>query len=207
MFVYRWSRKVMSLSFDEATHKYALRGLAIPGMTEVLQANGIIDYSRVSQSVIEYAQNRGRAVHKATELFDKGTLDWATVDPAIVGYVLAWDKFCEEYNVEHVQIEYKVYSELLRCAGIIDRLSFVRQKFTLLDIKSGDYKDSGALQTAGYDLMAQERGKTTEQRMIVKLNSDGTYHLAPSDYFKRSDYEDVQALIRTYHVKKRLGKI
>ena len=198
------------LTFIEEPHSYKLRGIHIPGMSECLQASNIPDFSRVPHATMEYAQQRGKAVHKGTELLDKGQLDWSTVDPVITGYVLAWEKFCAEYGVCHIEIEQRVYSEILWCAGTPDRVSIVEKyngDLTLIDIKSGEYESSGALQTAGYEIMRNERNKATkiQRRMIVKVNKDGTYGVAPEDYFKRSDYEDVKAIIRTYHVKKRLG--
>lgn len=195
------------LAFDPILHRYALRKIPIPGASECFQASKVPDLSRIPKDTLEHARCRGKAAHKGTELFDFNTLDWSTVNPEVTGYILAWERFTIERKPKHLYIEEIVYSELLWCAGTPDRVSIIDGLITMLDIKTGMYEISADVQTALYEIMHNERHpkEKIQQRMIVKLNSDGTYDLNEPNYFDKSNYEDAKALVRTYHFKKKKG--
>lgn len=116
-------------------HQYFLDTRPIDGLTSTLKEGGLI------RSSDEFYMNRGTAVHLATELFDKGTLDEETVDPRIRGYLESWKRFRKDQNYQPVYIEYEIYHPQLMVASKVDRIP-------LLDIKTGSPEPWHILQVA-----------------------------------------------------------
>jgi hypothetical protein len=105
----------MELVFREEDHSFWLGDRRLPSVTQIL-SNFIPRF----QCDVWYLE-RGKAVHKATEFYDKGTLDPESVDPQIEGYVRAWIKFREDYHFTPDFIEHKTHHPIYGYAGIIDR--------------------------------------------------------------------------------------
>ena len=78
-----------TLTLDPITHVYTLNGRVVPGVTEIVRA------TVPGWQASEWYLQRGRALHKAVELWNKGTLDEATVAPEIEGRFRAWKLFRE----------------------------------------------------------------------------------------------------------------
>jgi hypothetical protein len=128
--------KSEGLQLEEDGHIYTLNGRAIDGLTSTIAEAGII-----SNWGSEWYLTKGTAVHLATELWDKGTLDESTVDPQIVGYLESWKQFRKDQHYTPSHIEYTIYHPELLVATKIDRLP-------LLDIKSGGPEPWHILQVA-----------------------------------------------------------
>lgn len=84
------------IRFDEASHTYKNgRGQLVPGVTFMLRCVGAAVPVR---PYMRKALARGRAVHKAIELFLRGQLDLPSVDPIVMPYFecfLDWyGKYC-----------------------------------------------------------------------------------------------------------------
>ena len=60
-------------TFDPIEHIYRFDGQRVPSVTQILEP--LIDYSGVPNGVLQYAADRGTAVHLATEFYDDGDLD------------------------------------------------------------------------------------------------------------------------------------
>jgi hypothetical protein len=175
------------LTFDEATHTYRVNGSIVPSVTQVIPS----DYSHVHPRVLEKARQRGHAVHKATELYDKGTLDFATLDPQIEPYLVAWDKFKLDYEFESdpYDVERRVYHPVDRYACTGDRpRCYIRppgcghdKRLAVVEVKSIAKMDLNVgLQTAGQQRAENYRARAmgipeTVDRWGVQLKSDGTY--------------------------------
>jgi hypothetical protein len=104
------------LLLDE-NHIYHLDGRQIDGLTSTLAEAGLM-----GNFGTEWHLTKGTAVHLATELWDKGTLDESTVDPQIAGYLESWKRFRDEQNYIPTHIEFKVVNPILQVATTIDRL-------------------------------------------------------------------------------------
>ncbi len=182
------------IQFDPKLHEYSKDGLKVPGVTKVLQAAGLIDFSKVPRDILTRALKFGSAVHKATELHDKGRLDPASVDPAIEPYLNAWFKFLDDtaFIIEPDSIEQKVYSRKYRYAGTLDRIGILNNKRTIIDIKTSvDFSYATAIQLAAYQEAENEYlpiKQKVKNREIVQLKGDGTYALAPEGFFQKSDF-------------------
>lgn len=168
------------LQFDEKEHKYTLDGKEIPSVTTIL--GQIIDFSMVPAARLEAARQRGNAVHKATELFDLGTLDHTSIHEKIEPYLAAYGQFLidSKYKVEH--IEKRIYSEKYGYAGTLDRAGRFPDStgiVDLLDIKSAIQPGaSWGPQLAAYETAFCELYETELCRVFsLRLNKDGKYKL------------------------------
>ena len=134
-------------TYDDDVHIYKLGGKKLWGVTEVLDQCGLI--SEFAKS--ETAALRGSLVHRACHFLLLGKLDWSSVDPRILGYVLAYQKFLEENPVEPVEVEACHYHGDYLYAGTLDAL-VKHQKLGLFlyDLKTGSPAKYHAIQKAAY---------------------------------------------------------
>lgn len=112
------------LLLDE-NHHYTLDGNPLDGLTSTIAEAGLI-----GNFGTEWHMDKGTAIHLATELWDKGTLDESTVDPQIQGYLESWKRFRKDQNYTPIEIEYRIVNSVLMVASRVDRIP-------LLDIKGG----------------------------------------------------------------------
>lgn len=165
------------LTFNPDDHSYTLGGRALPSVTQVMLAAGIID----TRWYDEWSRERGSAVHLACQLMDEGDLDEETVDPRIRGYLDAWSRCLTETRAEVYSIERRLASATLGFAGTIDRVMIVCGKgfgestHELWDIKTGAPGRAGGVQTAAYQALLAGADGIGCVRRCVQLNADGTY--------------------------------
>lgn len=133
----------MELVFRESDHSFWLGDRRLPSVTQILK------HFIPRWECDEWYLERGKAVHKATELYDKGILDPDSVDPQIQGYLDAWVKFRKDYQFKPELIEHQAYHPVYMYAGIIDRIGISGEDRVLLDIKTGEPSKSDRLQIAG----------------------------------------------------------
>ena len=173
-------------TFDEENHVYRLGGNQLPSVTQIIRDLGLTPNFPAGPYRV-----RGRAVHKACELYDQGVLDQFELAPAIMGYVNAWIAVSKEFGwVWDAQgIEYRLYDPIKMVAGTIDRVGMWGGKPLILDIKSGSAGREAALQTAAYADMRFPDNNAEVQRCSVEIHADGTY--APPKWY--TDYYDIIA--------------
>lgn len=159
-----------------ADHKYTLDGRPVPGVTSILKSAGLIDLEWATQ----WHLDKGQAIHKAMELYVLGRLDWTTVDPRILGYVRAGEKFLKDAECElsKAEPEVEVCSRRYGYAGKVDLVAELFGRRMLCDYKSGGLGAVG-LQTAGYEMAYREcmGGKPLLGRIALQLKSDGKYKM------------------------------
>lgn len=198
-----------SLRFDSAEHRYFdPNGNELPSVTRILNEEGFYDYSKIPQEILQRAAKFGQAVHRATELWDKGTLDMNSLNPALVPYLNGWIKFKEDYKLEVIGNELKLWSKKYRYAGTLDRtgvcgLGKFAGKLAEIDIKSGLILPGVRLQTAGYQVLHNENFKDKIRvRICVKLIPDG-YIVEPLE--NREDLDYWLNVLSTFNIKKMFG--
>jgi len=168
-----WCRPAIT-RFDEANHLYYVGAALIPGVTNVLQDCGIIDYSMIPDGVRTMALERGRFVHALCQFDDEGTLDPATVDPKLEGYLAAWRRFRGEIHVTLKLAEHRGYCEKYGYAGTLDGMgSLTNAGDTIIEIKTNIAPAWAAYQTAAYANFFPSPAKY--RRMAVELHKDGTF--------------------------------
>lgn len=167
----------MTLHFDPDTHTYSVTGIIVPGVTHVIDQ--LHDLSGIPAAALEYASERGKAVHTATELYDFGDLDIDSLDPEIVPYLEAWIKFREDTQILIGMIEEKLFHPVYRYAGALDRVITLYGSDAVLDIKCvAKLNPVTAIQTAAYkELVEKNTDYKNLKRYAVQLKRDGKYKL------------------------------
>ena len=157
--------------FDKASHTYTLRGVRVPSVTQILQAEGFTHPYKGNG-----AANRGTQVHKITAAMDR----WEphTVPEELKGYYLAYQNWQAEFPLTFTHIEIPIVNEIKYFAGTPDRIAMTGE---VIDIKTGQPEVSHQLQTAGY-LRLHESIKA---RWCLYLHEDSTY-----DYVQNVDDND-----------------
>lgn len=181
----------MKIDFDEEKHEYSVNGVRIPSVSEILSPLSAERYGELNPWMLKAAAAKGTAVHESCELIDYGVEP--DEDPEIDGYLLAYQTFLLEHDVEWEMIERLVgfyrglpfddeFGELPLYAGTLDRFGMVDGEPTVVDIKtyasmSTDAQLSASCQTALYKDAIESKGAFVMKRAILHLRKDGTYRL------------------------------
>jgi hypothetical protein len=148
------------LTYEDARHLYFYNKQPVIGVSKILELGGLSDFSMVDPEILRKAQQFGKHVHRATELFDRNALNMANLDVALQPYLQAWINFCNEYDVEIIEIERALYSELWQYAGTLDRIIRMtwnrRRILVVCDLKSStSMTPAYPVQLSGYKVAAQ----------------------------------------------------
>jgi len=169
------------LTLDKVNHIYRWNGVKVPSVTQVLTP--LQNFHAVDPQTLHQAAQFGKAVHMMLALWDDGTLDLDSVDPALLPYLDGWRKFLRETKFIVTFIEHEVYHSKLRYAGTIDRIGRLVSKSKvadiILDIKTGDILYPWiAVQLAGYQAAYVDMtGCGKVYRASLRLNEQGNYRL------------------------------
>jgi len=170
------------VTFDAARHEYRAGGVLIPSVTQVCKEAGLqVWAARVgAEGVQSAAMNLGSMVHLTCELYDRGTLDEAELDPALVPYLAGWKAFLQAtgWKVMPEWIEQVVADPAGRFAGTLDRVMLAPIKGKgveqiLVDIKTGAAYPWHKIQSAAYTLPL----KGVRRRVAVYLNGEGGFKM------------------------------
>jgi len=185
------------LEFDEAKHLYTWSGKPVPSVTQVLAVLG--GYEGIPAEILRRAAERGTAVHRATEDYDKGTLNWGEVSDEVYGYLSAWQEFRDRVKPEILEIEGRDYHEKLGYAGTRDRIMILSGKLSVVDLKSSwKLMPATGPQTAAYAEQWNARNKDKiKKRYGLRLAADGKYEL--SEY---KDAHDLNTFLSCLNVTK-----
>jgi len=169
-----------ALRFDEATHTYWLGDESLPSVTRIIEAAGLVELHGSAEQ-LDYARDRGTALHMATELDDRGELDEDSVADDIRGHLAAWRRFRAESGIRIDAIECRLYHPRLRYAGTIDRIGTLQRRRAIIDIKTGAERRATGVQLAAYEAMAKHAGLCASgtRRYGCYLSDDGNYKLVP----------------------------
>lgn len=171
------------MTYDDDNHQYKLDGLIIPSVTQIIQESGLVNLEWIDRDLLEAKADLGRKVHSATELYDTNNLNIEELHPTLKLYLDSWIKFRTDYNFVPIEIELKLFHQLYKYAGRIDRIGLLNKNLTLIDIKSGTEQKTSAIQTAGYELLYNQDKKKGDQikgRMVVYLGPEG-YKVVPNN--------------------------
>ena len=172
-----------------------------PRVTTILKESNLLDFSMVRQDIMARAQNFGHVVHKITELWDLGTLNIDSVDPAAVLCFEGWKKFRKDFGLSFKpeEIEHRLTSKL-GFSGTPDR--WHTEKGILVDIKSSSSMlPAVAIQTAAYQILIEENtGIKIKKRIGVQLTEKG-YKIEPYD--DRADRAVFLSCLNVYRWKQR----
>lgn len=188
----------MSFRFLPDTHEYFLGDRRLESVTEILEQSGIADY-RFSNGE---AMLRGTYVHTATEMIDRGTLDWSDLDPVLAPYCKAYQAFIEDKRPEIILSEKPLYHAAHLYAGKLDRVIRMDGATCLIDVKTGVPNRATAIQVAAYrELVRVNRDVTLKKCFSLHLRDDGTYRLNPVENL-RQNYSIFLAALTVERYKK-----
>lgn len=178
-----------NLVYKPEIHEYFIDGVKLPGVTSILKSAGLTDMSGIKSGILIRAQKFGTALHKATELWDKGVLDMSSLSAPLIPYLEAWKKFHKDYQIEWGSVELPVSSVKYRFAGTLDRVGTIGGKNTIIDLKTSSVMyPAGAIQTAGYQIAYEEMtGEKIRQRWGVQLTPENTIPYKIENYTESSD--------------------
>lgn len=190
----------MTLIFDKDSHTFREPGTGkvVPSVTTILQDVGLIDTSWFTPE----SRQRGSYVHRATELYDAGSLDESTVDPIVRPYLDGWIAFCVEVirQVGALVIlarEEQVWHPAYGYAGIVDADI---KGWGLVDIKTGDPAPWHPMQTAAY-WRALRPFDPNKRRGCVYLRDDGSFKYVR--HTSGNDFNEFAACVTVYNLKRR----
>lgn len=186
-------------------HVYSVAGEKKPGATGLLRDAGLL---RGLEYVDEAALWRGKVVHHACHLINKGTLDESTLDPEIKPYADAYRLFLSETGFEPHISEIMLYHGELDFCGQIDVVGIKptmagNPEWWLVDFKSAQHTRTISAwvgyQTALYQLLLMHTFPMMKniKRFGLKLLGTGKYNLQPF-----TDPNDFSVAIATLNLSK-----
>lgn len=189
--------------FNAEKHEYTVDGVVIPSNTQILKAEGFLDYSKIPVGVLEASQKFGSAVHRTTEYNDKSILNEDELDDNLRPPLEAWRNFNKDYRTEITLIEAMLYSKIWWFAGMLDRIVAIDGESTLVEIKTPyEISDTTALQTAGYEILVEENlDIKIKNRLVVQLLPDGQYKV--TSFKEKMDRNVFLSAVQNYHWKRK----
>lgn len=190
---------MVNLTFQEQGHIYRMNGIEIPSVTQIIKAGGLADFSNVNPEILDRSIQFGNAVHKAVELKCKDTLDNNSVDNAIKGHILQWERFCADFHFESEIQEHKFFHKL-GYAGTIDHIGKIGQNGVLVDIKTGSVKCADIVQVCAYGLAVY-----ADRLLIVYLDDDKYKIIEPKRQERRAAEQIFLSALSLYNYRKKEG--
>lgn len=166
------------LTFDPALHEYHHDRIKVPGVTTVLQPWNGLEHCDPDQ--LAMLAEFGTHVHEAVDLYNKGTLNHASLTPAVESYLMGWCRFLEESGFVVTASEERVYHPKMGYAGTLDSLGYFTHKKTmsLVDVKTGlTMPKSVGPQTAAYGEAYALEHRVRRPMRYCCLLGPGTYKL------------------------------
>lgn len=190
------------LSFDEATHEYRRDGLVLPHVTGILSAEGLY---KGSDWWTPEGRTFGGYVHQAVEYFNRGTLDWDTLDDALIGCVRSYEAFCQATHFEPILIEQTLFCDL-GYAGKPDVSGLFQEKNqnAVIDAKTGTPQPADQIQTAFYQMLLEHNGHRVHVRGSLYLERNGKLPKWKA-HTERSDFVIAMSILNSYNFKRRNG--
>ncbi len=162
------------LEFQEEGHIYTLGGRRIISTTQALD---ILD----ERPKDPYYLERGKFVHKATELYDKG--EFESIDPGDIeqreGYITAYVKFRQDTGFTPTHIEHQLFHPQFFYAGTLDRIGPLNNDPAIIDLKSGAKARVDELQLVAYWELCRVNNISIKKMFDLYLRDNGTYKLEP----------------------------
>jgi hypothetical protein len=194
------------VTFTEMPHEYRVAGVVVPHVTGVLA--DLEDWFGVAPSVLEYASERGKLVHLATQMLDEGDLDEDSIDPVIAPFLAAYRQFKADAAPEWEGIEERVYHEQYGYCGTLDRRGVLKavkgSPECILDLKCvATISPATGVQTSAYDAAAPKTRKK-RQRYALQLKPNGQYLL--KRYDDPSDWAVFTSLLNVHQWARRHGR-
>ena len=172
----------MTVICDE-NHVYTVNGVKKPGVSEIMEAAGLIDRTWFN----EHACLRGQYVHRAIQLHHTDGLDRASLDAEILPYFAGSRVFLRQSGFRPVLVETPMHDPIYDFCGTPDLIGWLGDRLVLIDVKTGAPADWHKIQTAAYQHLAGGRveGMRIASRVGLYLSDTGRY--TTREYVHRND--------------------
>ncbi len=193
------------LEFDKDNHIYRLDGVIIPGYSQIAKDLGLIDYSRVNKSDLDWKRQVGKAVHTAIFLHNTGELDMDSLDEVVNSYFKSWLMFVELYQPKILTqySENPICSTKWRYGVTPDIIAEIKGILTVIELKTvSSMNPVIALQTEAQAIALLETYK-------IKIKQRWGLQLIPDAMPKLEVYEDMSdfgvwvSAVNLWHYKER----
>lgn len=188
---------ILKAIFEEQGHVYRHpeTKAVVPSVTQILAANGLVNYNGVRKSVLEHKADLGTEVHFCCALVDKGEdLADYQIDERVLPYVDAYMEFkrlmkWQPFIVQPEPMIAEVCGML--CGFQPDAVGMVDGAETILELKTISVVGPALqIQLAGYDSCM---GSPRRKRMAVQLLPDEKFKI--HEFNDSSDYGVFQAAL------------
>ena len=152
-----WEINGRTLEFDEETHTYICDGIIKPSVTAILKTK-FNDYVGVPRYIMEQASEKGTALHKAIELYEK--IGQQSDLKEFRNYLFIKKKKGFKNIANEVPIIYEENGEVL-FAGQLDQIIEINGHLEINDFKR---------------VSAPNKEKITYQLNLYKLGFEQSYH-------------------------------
>lgn len=194
------------LTFDPTAHQYGWNGVIVPSVTEIIGAALGDAFQNTPAAVLDYARQRGQAVHRACELDSAGSLNEASVAPEIMPYLAAWREFRRLYPFNVVRAEFPMYHGGHGYAGTPDIIFETPFCWGVIDIKTGATGIRAHMQTAAYLDLARLQFSAIEgkpaRRFALQLRPNGRPSIVEHTA-NAADWRDFLSCLNVYRLKMR----
>jgi hypothetical protein len=175
-------------TFDRETHVYAIDGIPIPSVTQILEEERFVDFSHIPSETLDQAKARGSYVHAVLHAHLEEDFDLEDTDPRFRGYVDSALAFLDGANLTPLRndagvpiaVEYRFWDRVRGFAGTMDYVAWDPDGVLAIhDWKTGEPTDvAAALQLAAYEyglrLTLFPDHKFPIRRRAIKLYRDGS---------------------------------
>lgn len=188
--------------FEPTAHAYTdVDGERVMSITQAIKIAGLIDYSAASPEILDHAAWRGRIVHQAAAILDRGEdLSEYVIPEECQPYVDAYRRFVREmkFKPDPNWIEKPLVVSLFGCriAMTPDAVGTIAGVATVVERKATSaFHPSWGVQTAGQALALRTLGIQIRDRVAVQLLRTGKYRMHTF-----SDPNDFQIFGDSYRV-------
>ena len=202
---------VAEFTFDPEVHEYRVDNRVLPSVTTIVDSGGLWPFGKADEDPSFYME-RGRNVHLACELHDRGELDETTLDETTGPRLESWKKFRRESNAQIIANECPLYHRTMGYAGTMDRVIQWGALIGILDLKCGQPDPAYGIQTAGYEMLVEQpivmkaldlkgKGIVELHRWSLHLLASGRYEIC--DYTDRTDRATFKHCLGVHYWKRR----
>jgi hypothetical protein len=196
--------KMPGLEFVEEGHKYLFNGNEVPSVTQVMSDTGLVNFSGVSESLLNNRAEFGKMAHLYTAYRDLGILDEMSVPAPMIPVLDAWEKFKKDHGVIVKMVEQPIASRIWQFACTPDRVAEVDGKLSLIEFKTtSTIAKSVKWQLAGQQVCCEEHGIAIEDRWVVCVSPEGELTTAVYGHNTyRKDKSVITSAVTIYKAKR-----
>lgn len=181
--------------FNADAHVYRVTTGRIPGATDVIKGEGLIN----SDWMTEDARWRGKCVHRGVELLVKDALDWDTVDEMVLGYLRSAEAFLRTSGFVVIGAEQPCFDDAFACMP--DLWGALHTDHSIIELKTGPVPKWAAIQTAlQRRALIKDKGFTAKKRFGLQLMPDGSLAKLIPFANPRDDYRAME-MVDVFHWK------